>query len=264
MTAIEVLPSILDLGCHYRAIADAWNQIDEAKIAGDADAADIRHCAEDLWLERYAAIVDLILTMPAVTLADAAVQLQAALAWLDGEYADEWPQEAQTLVRRLRRILVSTALVTSRAADVSPAMMGFPSLAKKHRGEFPPALLDGGRAALQPTPDPPVADTRDAGVIALCGQIVDGVTRMEALFSVRKTFDDEHRTQDQMDALFDERFEIIDQLQAAPRVQTDRGRDALVRAALAVVERDRAGEVVSRSKGESLAWLVVKSLSPPA
>jgi hypothetical protein len=77
---------------------------------------------------------------------------------------------------------------------------------------------------------------------------------------VRHTREDEERTDCVMDALFAERSDIFDQIQETRNAQTSQGRNALVRAALALAERDRGGKIMARSKGGSLAWMVVMSL----
>src|SRR4051794_28038132 len=59
------LPSIFDMARQYQTVSDAWNRIDEARTAGDVDATVIANTAEDLWLERHASIVDMVLTIPA-------------------------------------------------------------------------------------------------------------------------------------------------------------------------------------------------------
>ena len=95
---MTALPSILDLGRHHQTISDAWDAIDKGRTAGDDHAMEIARRGEDVWLHRDMALTDLILTIPAVTLADAAVQLQAALSVVAAEYTDEWPQEARDLI----------------------------------------------------------------------------------------------------------------------------------------------------------------------
>jgi hypothetical protein len=76
---------------------------------------------------------------------------------------------------------------------------------------------------------------------------------------VRRTTEDEDRTEDQMGALYEERSDVFDAIVETPSPRTDQGRDALARAALAIAERDDKGELVPRTKGDSLAWMVVKS-----
>ena len=264
MNALDVLPSILDLGRHHCVLSVARDRIDAANIAGDSDAAKAYPAANCIWLGRYLGIVELILTMPAATLADAAVQLQAALAWLDSEYDDEWPPDAREMKTRIRPVLVSTAIVTTRAANVDPKMMGFADLADIHRREFPPALIGGNRPGCDRQRVSAPAGPADAELIALCDQLIDVVARQDALYSVRRTMEDEKRTEEQMDALFAERGDIIDRIKETSNVETDQGRDALARAALAIAERDRAGQITPRTKGESLAWMVVKSLASSA
>lgn len=144
-------PSILDLGRHHGAMSDAHDRIDEAMLTDNSPAMDrLAHDATHLWLERRASIIDLILTMPAVTLADVGVQLEAAISAIDDEYKDPWPKEARKLTMRLRRVLVSTAMVAMRDADVDPGIMGYHHLADMHRQEFPLALLDLPTATATP------------------------------------------------------------------------------------------------------------------
>jgi hypothetical protein len=108
------------------------------------------------------------------------------------------------------------------------------------------------------------ADPTDAGLIALCDQLVDVSARLNALIDTRNTVEDEERTEAQLVALYDERREVVDQIHDAPRLQSDQGRDALARAALAIAERDTEGNITHRTKAASLAWMVVESLAPRA
>ena len=158
------LPSIQDLGRHHRALSDAHARIDAARMAGDARAKDITETAADIWLDRCSAIEELILTMPSATLGDVAVQLQAALAILDREYDGEWPQTARALASQMRRVLVSTAAVTSHHAGVNPAMMGFFNLPAILRHEYPPELLVGFGEI---SSEPPQSSEPDAELIAI-------------------------------------------------------------------------------------------------
>jgi hypothetical protein len=194
MNALDVLPSILDLGRHYQAISAAHDGIDAAEIAGDFEAAKIAAVADGLWLDRDTAIVELILTMPAVALADASVQLLAALEWVDGNYVDEWPQEAKELVKRVRRVLVSTALVTSRAAGIDPAMMGFSDLGSIHRGEFPPALLNSDEKATMAAPSP--TDDPDAELIEVAADYAAAAKETRRLDASKDTPDEAYEPLD--------------------------------------------------------------------
>jgi hypothetical protein len=101
----------------------------------------------------------------------------------------------------------------------------------------------------------------DADLIALCDHLIVVAAKQEALYSVRDTVEDEERTEPALDALIEERRDIFDLIEEEPTAWTDQGRDALVRAALVVAERDAEGNVTHRTKGARLAWMVVESLA---
>lgn len=125
-----------------------------------------------------------------------------------------------------------------------------------------PLIVEG--AILAATVTAGATQDADADLIALCDQLLDVVARQEALYSVRRTIEDEERTEPQMVALFDERHDVAGRIMETPNARTNPGRYALVRAALAIAERDGAGEIVPRTKGAALAWMVVKSLASSA
>src|ERR1700685_4004087 len=100
---IPPLPSIAELSRHSRAIADAFAMFDRAEVEDGVppkyDLGDLNAIAA----ERGEAIDMLVLTMTAVTLADVAAQLDAALGVIDGANPDGWPAAARVLRVQVRR-----------------------------------------------------------------------------------------------------------------------------------------------------------------
>jgi hypothetical protein len=64
-----------------------------------------------------------------------------------------------------------------------------------------------------------------------------------------------------MDGLYAERGQLVDDIAELPPAITPEGRAALARAALAIAERDSAGNLMPRTKAEQLTWCVVRSLA---
>jgi hypothetical protein len=143
---MNALPSIHDLARDLRAFGAAHDVLSRAAAAGDGAAKSIGDKAGALWLARWLAMVDLVLTMPATTLQDVAVQLMAALAKLDDLDDDELSPEAKMVCEQLRRALVSTSWITTQLGGVEPGLLGYTHLANIHRSEFPPAMIAPGTA----------------------------------------------------------------------------------------------------------------------
>ena len=66
---------------------------------------------------------------------------------------------------------------------------------------------------------PPLASAgpgdADAELIRLCGEIVAGQTRLNALYKVRRTYEDERRTEPDLDALFARQHELLELIDGA-------------------------------------------------
>jgi hypothetical protein len=89
------------------------------------------------------------------------------------------------------------------------------------RHRIPPIRLrSAGLAAIATGPGvPPLASAgpgdADAELIRLCGEIVAGQTRLNALYKVRRTYEDERRTEPELDALFARQHELLELIDGA-------------------------------------------------
>ncbi len=121
------LPSIVDLGRHIGALARLSSQHSDK--------------ARSLAFDREFSIGDLVLTIPAETLGDAAVQLCLAHRAIDdltncleGRRASQGWDNA---VLRLKRIIFSAVPVVAREAGLDPEEIGGLGLAEFREIEFP-------------------------------------------------------------------------------------------------------------------------------
>jgi hypothetical protein len=114
----------------------------------------------------------------------------------------------------------------------------------------------------------------DADLIALCDQLLEVVARQEALYSVRRTIEDEDRTETQMAALFDERHDVAGRIMEPPNAPTNQRLDALVRQCLRQKEgamkrlcntsqAERQGFTLPPSKGTTGNYFPFPEPPPP-
>jgi hypothetical protein len=135
------LPSIFNLARRSNEILEAFNEIDRAHLGADNQRAKkIFDSALSLCVTRRDALNDLILTMPAVSLADVAAQLEAACRVADGLDTGELPRSIGASVAQLRRALLSAIPVVARAAGVDMETVGDGSALDLHAYEFPSEL----------------------------------------------------------------------------------------------------------------------------
>jgi hypothetical protein len=125
------------------------------------------------------------------------------------------------------------------------------SLASIAAGLAVPALAPSAAAA------PPDAD---AELIALCGQVIALQGKFEALHAIRQSLEAELRTAAELDGLYVELAELMDQISKHPPT-TFAGARAMARAAIAIANRDPHGEIrhnVCSGDSEGLAWSVAE------
>jgi hypothetical protein len=133
------LPSVHDLVSRIRVLGDT------------ADACADEHDTAREWMDdQDTALRNLIATMPAATLADAAAQLYVAMGMVD-RLEDFEPSEASVApeATKLRRIIRSVLPVVAEAAGLKMDALAGEYDARRCAGEFPasPAACSGtGRA----------------------------------------------------------------------------------------------------------------------
>jgi hypothetical protein len=101
---------------------DAMDRLDASR---GSRAEYLVNAAIDLAGDRRDALSDLVATMPAQIIGDAAAQLCVAysvIRYLDG-YEME-PTDRATAIRKLRRLILSAAVPVSRTAGLDLAMIG--------------------------------------------------------------------------------------------------------------------------------------------
>lgn len=101
----------------------------------------------------------------------------------------------------------------------------------------------------------------DADLIRLCARIIAIEAEQATLFTIRHTLDDEARTDPAMNALYDERDQVFDQLRHLLRPTTIDGARAVARASLALAPRANNGDILWVGDSERLAWSVADYLA---
>jgi hypothetical protein len=235
------LPSIFELARHVQALSDAHDHLDVAEVAGDLGRKLSRE-ENAIWLERWMAIQELIVTMPAVTLADTVAQLNAAIVTIESEYKDDWPQAAKNLTEKLQRVMVSSMRAVARSAALDPASVGCLNLDDRHNREFPPSLLDGLTAA--------TADSPDAELIRLCDRLVE---IHNAWVKLGETIRDDKDREAAGAPLHQEWLDIRARFFDMKRPVTREGAAAMARAASVNGDRDRLDRTMATDFGEWLA-----------
>jgi hypothetical protein len=220
------LPSIFELGRRYRAIGDAFDRIDQATPIDDTPEDAIASKVTYLAVAQMSALSALMITLPASSLADVAAQLHAARMVTDAANDDDWPHEAQALLRQMMRVVTSALPVIAHAAGVDPAGVLCPGIKGLHEAEFPPALL--GQTW-------PIADAPDAELIALCERLM---AFEETARGLNRTIADGPGPDAAINALCEEQSAIGEKIQAIGYPTTKEGARAMARAGLAT--RDEA------------------------
>lgn len=117
-TILAPLPSIYDLGCARAAISAEFARLD--------DAGEQHETTLELLGKQEAALDELIATRPAMTLADAAVQVGVACTLVNVLAASDWrdaPERLQELHDNMERMLLSALPFVAAASGLDVAAM---------------------------------------------------------------------------------------------------------------------------------------------
>jgi hypothetical protein len=99
----------------------------------------------------------------------------------------------------------------------------------------------------------PDTDDADAELIRLCAEIVTIRPKLDAVHAVRHTFEDERRTEPELDALTAREMELVGLIEDAVPPTTMAGARALAGASLALAVLNLAGETYF--EGGDAEWL---------
>ena len=137
-TVSTSLPSIQDLGRRIAALNVVHDRCDDENIQADGFAGEHRaQDGMDITYAQITAVKEMICTMPAVTLADAAVQVATALSVVDQiDGAVRCERTLIQLERKLDRLLLSALPLIAEAAGLSPEEMGWSDLATLRAQRF--------------------------------------------------------------------------------------------------------------------------------
>jgi hypothetical protein len=101
----------------------------------------------------------------------------------------------------------------------------------------------------------------DAELIALCDRLVTTERELLAIYDLRKTQEDEKRTEHLVDAIFAEQGAIVDRIEGIPGVATVDGLRSMARASLAIAPKRHNGSAYfDGSDAEGLALVIVRIL----
>lgn len=129
--AVPPLPSIADLGRMLAVLSEEHDRLDGQNVRADAPADEIATKRRmDLITDRQWALRDLISALPAKTLADCVVQLDAAnllVAGIGSGARDQIDQDRRG--KAIERITISVVPVLAAAAGLDLAELGI--------GEYP-------------------------------------------------------------------------------------------------------------------------------
>lgn len=242
-----VLPSVADLGRLIEAASFACEHFDAVRLALPNNDQLGRRRAERgamLATDQEFALRDLVLTLPARSLGDAAVQVGIGIAVVEDCEGNELSEvRLAENYRQLRRIMASVLPVVTHAAGLTMAEVGGSYLADWCAKEFPE------RPGAETTADP------DADLIGWCGELVtldrECRRRMEGLGSAEA----EEQVETELEPLY-ERMRHLETLIAAARPVTREGERALAQAAVQI----RGGQP-SSGDHEDLAWTLVDTLA---
>lgn len=143
--AVSVLPSVLQLGLLIKALDDRAEVFDDAASAAKKgktpECLHGVHAAESghtLALDRSEALKDLVLTLPARSLGDAAVQLYMAFNELDrvSDFQLDM-KELEAMATRLRRLVAGVLPVVAGAAGLTVEQIGGDYMAARIAREHP-------------------------------------------------------------------------------------------------------------------------------
>ena len=135
---VTSLPTIHNLGRRIAALYVVHDRCDEEDIKADGFAAEHRaQAGMDITYAQITAAKEMICSMPAVTLADAAVQVATALSIADQiDGAVRCERTLIQLERKLDRLLLSALPLIAEAAGLSLDEMGWSDLATLRAQRF--------------------------------------------------------------------------------------------------------------------------------
>jgi hypothetical protein len=101
----------------------------------------------------------------------------------------------------------------------------------------------------------------DAELIALCNRLVTTERELLAIYGLRKTQEDEKRSEHLLDALFTEQTAIVDRIQGMPDAATVNGLRSMARASLAIAPKRHNGSAYFEGgDAEGLAFVIARIL----
>ena len=140
------LPAVAELGRLLAQARAALSRFDNASLASDdVTTKIIAGRGLDLMQDRAIALEALIATLPAKTLADAAVQLGVAYSvaeTIEGICEDDY--KLRLAERQLQRILVGALPVVAAAAGLDLDEMNLRHIIDLRAGRFPDLALEAG------------------------------------------------------------------------------------------------------------------------
>ena len=120
------LPAVIDLGRHIAALSFEWQRQEQAALdaRGNGPAHLAAHNAMDALNEQSRVLRELVTTIPARSVADAAVQLAEAFAVAENLQINvHTADEVECLAEALTRLILSALPVVAAAAGLDPPAM---------------------------------------------------------------------------------------------------------------------------------------------
>jgi hypothetical protein len=179
-TTIPPLPSIFELSRHARAVDAVHDRVSADAETKDPEAERLAEEVGDLNSDRMDGVRSLILTMPAVTIADAAAQLHGALALIEEMDEDKWKPRDRKALEHIRRAVLSVIAVTTREAGVNPDTFGMPGVPGLYEAAFPAVVAEGAAFPTGDTDDDVNSFAMEALAARHAREIVDMATRAKA------------------------------------------------------------------------------------
>ncbi len=120
------LPAVIDLGRHIAALSFEWQRQEQAsrEAQGNWPAQQAAKNAMEIIDEQSRVLRDLVTTIPARSMADAAVQIAEAFLVAENLHANVHPaDEVECLSAALTRLLLSALPLVAEAAGLDPVAM---------------------------------------------------------------------------------------------------------------------------------------------
>ncbi|MGI4945585.1 MAG: hypothetical protein ACRYHQ_34320 [Janthinobacterium lividum] len=124
------LPAVIDLGRRIAALSAEYDRHEQASLdaRGNARAQLVAHNTMKILDEQSQVLRDLVTTIPARSMADAAVQIAEAFGIAEDLYRNVHSSvEVERLAAALTRLALSALPVIAAAAGLDPAAMGWES-----------------------------------------------------------------------------------------------------------------------------------------